>query len=462
MTAVLWWGYPRTTSGRLYVRPDADGVLSAVCNGKTYTGSACVLADGADRVGHVDITDLAPDSRSDVAIYLDGVMIDTASVRTAPLSGRAFRVVIISCQYTKQPWLWDAIIQSLDPVLVIVLGDGPYIEQPDTAASGATGTVLNAFEESVQGISSVARTDEDRKQCYWAHHRQFYRQLRGTLRRYPMIQIKSDHAYAANDWNRTLANGNAYSATMFADLAELDHYNEMVDAWLRPYYQGNPPNASAGRDLSRAPDAQLYFSLGIGNLRIFCTEHYTYQNRGGESPRYQLGPTQEQWLYDEAASTIEPLKVWACSPGAPWLSGADEERDRIFGVVGNSHAYGWARPGGWANVHGDIHVPYAQYDALAKGAARTLLRVNASPCGTGQNLSWGPAAAGENTVWSPIAGAGSTPGFFWTICEALVDGRGRWMDLSLLDLANPRATGRRRFGRRIYAGSNVAHRIPAE
>lgn len=453
MSAVVWWGYPRTTSGRVYVRPDSDGTLSAACNGRTYTGTTALLADGEDRVGYVDITGQEPNSRSDVTIMLDGVTIATASLRTAPSTGADFKVVVLSCQYSKEAWIWDGLIDRLDPVLIVFSGDNPYCEQPDHAGSGSTSNTLTGWGETVNGISAAATNDSARQACLWSHQRLFRRKLAHALSRFPSVWIKSDHdGYPANNWDRTLGKANAYRAGLFADLAAVDDYHSKVDGWLRPYWQSNPPNASAGRDLTRDEDAQLYWSLGIGNLRIFATEHYTYQNRGSDSPRYQLGATQENWLYAEAAAATEPMKLWTVSPGAPWLEGADEEKDRIFEVIGNSQKYGWVKPGGWANVHGDIHAPFAQYDAVAKGDTRTLLRVNSSPCGTGVNPVFNPEASGENTIYSAIASTGSTAGFYWTICSVSVDGDGRWMDLELLD-----ERGNSRFGRRILAGSNEAH-----
>ena len=93
---LYWLGNATQTTARVVFRVDANGTVTLVVNGVTYTKA--VPSSAQHRVGYIDVVGLDADTSYDYTLSFDtNPTVITDTLRTMPASGTSFAAAYGSC-----------------------------------------------------------------------------------------------------------------------------------------------------------------------------------------------------------------------------------------------------------------------------------------------------------------------------------------------------------------------------
>ena len=92
-----WLGHATATTARYVVRSDANGALTMVIDGTTYTGTTIATATN-DGIGIVTATGLLPGRTYECTLSVAGASTISRQIKTMPTAA-PFKVAFTSCLY---------------------------------------------------------------------------------------------------------------------------------------------------------------------------------------------------------------------------------------------------------------------------------------------------------------------------------------------------------------------------
>lgn len=346
------------TAARVWARWPSGGSMTVVCNGQTH--GPTTLAAPADFSGVVEVTGLAAGRKYPFAILIDGVERDTGTLKTAPAAGSEFVMGFCSCyHYQRTPTVHHAFDRVFGGRLHawFFQGDFPYM----TKAQGFTGTV-SAFGESFQDIELCGDvTDENTvKQNLYAQHRYIW-QLPGVrehMRSMPCYLVSDDHERPSDNWDGTMLQANKYHPGTFADLGEVAQMSQWCRDALNIYYEGNPHNADALREVAYPANQQLYYDFVVGDVHVMCCEATEFAL--APAPFGSYGAQQIAWLKARLSASKSPWKIINSGKGVTEYNGGTLPAE-IIDVYSHITSIGIT---GVVWIGGDIHCMGVRKDAI--------------------------------------------------------------------------------------------------
>lgn len=387
--SLFWNGHVTETTAVVCVQSDVSGTVEV--NGVT------AVADTAVDDGNVAITltGMSAGQSYPYEVRINGALVGTGEVRTAPAAGESFSVVAFSCLAQEYDWPWPDLHTQHNVRALVSLGDWPYIDHP------VNGTSKSYWDQpAVQGMSWFLRdnpgaTEAQKRANYWAHCKQARATfgMQNMLRSCAVYHAMDDHEYIGNNdpfyaGSLGVTGANFYVSGLFANDAAAAAFANLCEDWLRSYWKGHPQNTDAGADPTKP---WLYYRFRLGDAEFWVTNSYHWDD--GVT---QLGATQQQWLIDTIQSSTAPYKIWMLTPGGTGFPSVIGDLDDIIAQI-DGH-------GLTCVIVGDQHMPHVR----RRGG---VTFINTSPVGQGINI--GVSSAGTNDViWHPSI-VGSEAGFFF-------------------------------------------------
>jgi phosphodiesterase/alkaline phosphatase D-like protein len=402
---VKWQGHSTSTTARLVVRSDANGVLTATCDGQTFTGSTISTASN-DGIGIVDISGLLPGTSYAYTVSVGGSSA-SGTLKTMPTTA-PFKVGFMSCM-TKLKTV-DALVQSLiEEGVAAVVHQGDYIYCSENVSSWWNET-------------SAVPTTGSAASVYMAHFRQVHRQshIRLLDAYCPQYFQGDDHEVGGDNWDHSVTQAQVSpNVASGGTQAEVDASWWAANQAMIAYYQGNPTNNDAGIHASTdkpanaaggTPAAQYppkYFRFMIGNAEFFVLDTMSYRSiltATDNASKTMLGATQKQWLKDRLSASTATFKI-ICSPKMTlqqtsvsdgWDIYSTERTELLTYCRDNVSSKGvfW--------VCGDNHAPTVSRDAVLEHSA-----ICANPAGV-DHLSQSSGYS-SGVVYKYTGQAGGTP-----------------------------------------------------
>lgn len=366
-----------TTATVFYRDNGAGGVLSAACNGQTFTGETLSTAS-RDCSGLVAVTGLSAGKSYPYTLYLDDVQVYAGTLKTAPASGSTWTYGFGSCFKYNRPFIaGHALLERFGSQLqgFNFQGDFPYLDDTMTSNFTFKGETIKDL-----GAALIGSPGDDGTISYpniYAHHR-LYWNLDGVqeiLRSVPCHFVPSDHDIGPGDnvgagvSDPDLVNAvNAYN--VWCDTAA--HAKAVIgycqSAMRQAYWRGNPSNADSNKQTGWAADEQTYYAFDWGDATMIFCDHAT---NADWSSTY-LGADQTQWVKDKLAASTKPFKlIFIGGSISEFTTNETTQAPELKGildyVVANSIT-------GVAILTGDLHSP-------ACGNSHGVTQVRACPAG---------------------------------------------------------------------------------
>jgi len=349
-----------TTATIFYRDGGSGGVLTAICNGQTFTGET-LSPSTRDCSGLVTITGLSGGKEYDYTLALSGATVYSGSLRTAPVSGSTWVYGFGSCfKYNRPSVALLALIERFGTRLrgFNFQGDFPYLDDGLTSNFSFKGETIKDL-----GAALIGSPGDDGTISYpniYAHHR-LYWSLDGVkemLRSAPCHFTPSDHDIGPGDnVGDALSDGDLVSAVnaynVWCDTAA--HAQAVVgycqSAMRKAYWRGNPSNQDSGKNPAWEADEQTYFSFDWGDATMIFAYHATHANW---SETY-TGAAQTQWIKDKLSASTKPFKLIFIGGGISEFTTnettqAPEMKSILEHVTANSIT-------GVAILTGDLHAP---------------------------------------------------------------------------------------------------------
>ena len=279
MDRLVWLGDPGSNYATVVCRAEITGVLTAVCNGATFTGDT--ITSSMDGIGKVTISGLTAGAEYEALVYVGGVYVDTVYPRTIPDTG-LIRIAQYSCinQEMRQNGLMR--MMAMQPHLVLEVGDTPYADNGPADGSSKT----------VWGVP-ITSCDYDTSEANYIAQFRAYMSNPDTIelhRRCPIYRKANDHEIG-NNWDHTEAQCNDNSKGVITKCGLTP--NTPAEVFARAmvandaYAYGNPTISPR------------YFSKVLGPVEVFVTDDITDKDpiiQADDANKRMLGATQESWL----------------------------------------------------------------------------------------------------------------------------------------------------------------------
>lgn len=310
----------------VWAKSPTSGVLSARIGATSWSGSS-VNPPVLDGVGIVRITGLSDDTEYTVAVYLDGVLMDTLAMRTYPGESAVWHFVWTSCfEPFRQVPLADAIatgrmaslIPGFDPRILFIEGDFPY-----TTYGGDYWDPLGVWDTVTNISTSGSYATATNEQLYHDAHSMYHR-IPSMYRLMRMLQtnlMADDHERTGDNWCHTVTHANAYS-TLAATQADVDAIFYASNQAIIATQMGNPPNtselaiaqkppgAAAGTLVSNYPP--LYHDFVVGSVHFIVLDYQSHRSSTlvtDNASKTMLGAAQKAWLKARLLASAAPLKA---------------------------------------------------------------------------------------------------------------------------------------------------------
>lgn len=418
-------GHITTTTAKIVVRSDTDGVVTLSGSGFTGDSATADTATATDGVVTLTATGLSANTEYTGSItHVDGSS-EAAKFKTAPESG-SFDVVWMSCQVS-QGWFDLGAGCALDasPIAAFELGDIPYTNAAKVGVEDCAST----------DSSLVNATDQAVYNCQYRHawRNPGWKKLRHETAIY---KIEDDHGWPGGDWDHSITNASKDGLPTMTQV-EADSIFAAGKKAMSLYCSGNPDNtdAESGNEYPKyagvstvdgsTPESNYfpdYCRWSIADCEFFlidCITHRSNVSSTDNSDKTMLGATQLAWLKKYLYESTKTFKVLLSSKAARgtvnpdcWQSYRTEIED-LFKFLSNATrssadqaTYGTDDITGFIMLSGDQHTPHVSRASVAEGDSYTYLDVCACPVGaTINNVISG--VAGER-VWvnasSPVYG----------------------------------------------------------
>ena len=353
-TVDYWLGDAGDDYAEVCVRSDTAGTV-------TITGGVAEPVDVDPLVGYgiakLRVTGLSVDTRYPIVLYLDGVEVASATVRTMPAAGTSWTFGFGSCVGQNQLHAYGyQYVLDHDIRLFFALGDTPYCDE-SVASLTVDGTAQrrwqlgSALPGSYLGYTS-GRVAWD--ETY--HYLQVTPGWEYLTQHVPMLRMGDDHEIG-NDWDWSLSWVSGFSPTVTTQ-AEVDQIGYDAGLAFMSWSIGNPTNTDSGAQAwkpsscadSASNHPPLYFRKTVDNVEFLildCTGHmdpqstkvdtlgkvcvnrdenavlgYSYSDPAGAAlAKTRLGPYQLNWLLDRLLASTATFKV-ILSPKVPYRSNA--------------------------------------------------------------------------------------------------------------------------------------------
>jgi hypothetical protein len=387
--SLYWNGHATETTAVVCVQSDESGTVDV--NGVS------AVADTSVDDGNVAITltGLSAGQSYPYTARINGAVIGSGEVRTAPAAGQSFSVIAFSCMDQGYNWPWAEAHTQHNVRAVVALGDWPYLDTP------VNGNSLSYWGQPAgQGMSWFLRdnpsaTDAQKRANYWLHCKQARATygMQKILHSCAVYHAMDDHEYIGNntpfeDGSVGVTGANFYVAGLFANDAAAATFANQCEDWLHAYWKGHPANTDAGADPTKP---WLYYRFRLGDAEFWSTNSYHYDD--GVT---QLGATQKQWLIDTILASDARYKFWMLTPGGTGFPSVVSELDDILTDINGA--------GLTCVLVGDQHMPHVR----RRGG---VTFINTSPVGQGVNTGV-PSPGSGDVVWHPFRNS-SVEGFFF-------------------------------------------------
>ena len=297
-------GSTTATSARVLVRTEATRrtTVRLVNEARPADAHARVLypAPRDDFTAVYDLDGLSPATRYAVEVEVEGAVVGTAAVTTAPVAGASgvFRFAFGSCTRDRAQPIFGA-IEALAPDAFLFVGDNHYANSADLES-------LWWFYRDALGVPERA----------------------SLLSLTPTLAVWGDHDYVGNNTDGT-APGKPNALRAFGD------------------YWANP---SAG--LPSEPG--VFFRASWGDVDFFMLDDRYERSVLGSAGATILGPEQAAWLERELAASTATFRViasgtiFSVTGGETWTE-FPASRNRLFDFIRDRAI------GGVVLISGDVH-----------------------------------------------------------------------------------------------------------
>lgn len=383
------------------MRSTTDGLLSAVVNGETFSGTT--LATGThDGHGTVDITGLEPGRLYTAQLFVAGVAVGEQKVKTWPRG--KLRIAVASCSSTGSGAYWAVRAREHSPDVMVVLGDWPYTDGAVNPA-WVLGTTVNSGDACLD-VETYAAHHRRERNNYW---------LRVLTRSgVPILYMADDHEWAGDDYDHTpdaAMSGNA-DIRNTPGISDPPTQAQVDAAWwagrqaLIPFYATNPRNpdpqavaekpseAAAGTPASQYPVA--YTWVANDTVELVLQDHISYRSAVADTDdasKTMMGATQKarykaRMLASRAAVKVvlTPKYLFPLSnepAGGDRWNKYSTERAELLDFVGDNGIVGVVY------LAGDKHTANMAAARVAEGHAWDAACLTCCPCGVNTSPSDG-------------------------------------------------------------------------
>lgn len=423
------------TNAVIWARSITNGVMSVAVNGQTFTGETFNTSVD-DGCAITNITGLSAGQDYPYTVYSDSTVVGAGTLKTMPATGSTFSLGFTTCTwYVRSPLPLLALAQVCPDLRGMCwLGDQVYTSEP---SSGGT---VTTFGETLQAVERLSPNDEALSMAQiYRFYRAFWQQ-HGTssiLKSMPNWFVGDDHDHnVGNNWDGTIAAVNGFFSWATTQ-AQADNMHQWHLNAMRAYTKGNP-------------DWPLtYFKTRINDdVEVFFVDAVNYRDISDGTGTTALGATQLQWLKDGLQNSTSTFKLIMCNKN---FLGTADDFSKYAAEKANLQAFltnmtGWAVPGGVFWGSGDIHYPYASYDASIP-----LVNVCSSPSATGATGTVGNGYIQANRIWKATGNFSNSLAeerYFKAAAFVRVHGSER-LEFGVVDIE-----GGVRWCGNIYAGSN--------
>lgn len=386
----------------------SGGVLTASCNGQTFTGET-LSPSSRDGSGLVTITGLTGGNSYPFTLALDGVQVYSGALKTAPVAGSTWTYGFGSCfKYNRPSTALTALIERFGNQLrgFNFQGDIPYLDDGLTSNFSFKGETIKDLGAVLIGSPGDDGTIINPN--IYAHHR-LYWSLDGVkemMRAVPCHFVPSDHDIGPGDnVGLALSDANLISAVnaynVWCDTAA--HAKAVVgycqSAIRQTYWRGNPSNADANNQAGWAADEQTYFAFDWGDATLIFCDHAT----NADWSSVYTGTAQTQWIKDTLSASTKTWKlIFIGGAMSEFTTNKTTQAPELKGISDYITVNDIT---GVSILTGDLHSPAVFNDG-------TLVTVRACPAGqtphTNLTDDYGPTTTAPGWKWQGYKSNGTS------------------------------------------------------